>query len=149
MKSDPWLSVCRASANNKTKTLTIKHGTVLEQRELHRVVYVIRIRNDVFLMRDFCQALRSGWTSDRGECSKFGEPSKQRITLTAVIHSALSPSESARHSRRTSGFAQRLLRGTFVASSDREAVTADNHPRNNGKRVKIALLPESRIDTGV
>ena len=149
----------RSSVNRKTglrtSTLAVKHGTVLEQRDIDREVYVVWVRNDIFLVRDFCQTLRSNWLSGlAGKIANSGKatakPSKQRITFTAVIHSALCASESARHSRRTCGFLQRLPR-KFVASSAtaEEAVTRDSHPRKKGRRVRIAPLPESRIDTVV
>jgi len=58
------LNLVSAKRNTRrTSTRTIEHGTVLVQREVHGVVHVVRIGDDIFLMRDFAQALSE--TSDR------------------------------------------------------------------------------------
>ena len=76
---------------------------------------------------------------------------RSRHTLTALIHSTLSPRESARHSRRICGSTQRLPCRRLVTlfeslESDGEAATRENHPRKKGNRLKTVPLLVSRID---
>jgi hypothetical protein len=131
---------------------TIIHRSVLFQRGIQRVVHMVWVGDDVFLVRDLRQALGSSRMSDPRVFLTREQRDlrfiKERHTLTALIHSALSPRESARHSRRTCGFTQRLPWERLVTlfespESDGEAATRENHPRN---RLKTVPLLVSRID---
>ena len=50
---------------NTRSARTVEHGTALVQRDVRGVVHVVRIRSDIFLVRDFCQTLVPSETSDR------------------------------------------------------------------------------------
>jgi len=50
---------------SRTRAHTIEHGAVLVQRDVQGVVHVFRVGDDVFLVRDLCQALSSDCTLDR------------------------------------------------------------------------------------
>jgi hypothetical protein len=58
----------RASTKRDTmraSVRTIEHGTVLIQRDVQSVVHMVRVGNDVFLVRDLPQTLGLSGTSDR------------------------------------------------------------------------------------
>ena len=71
------VSTKRNTSSWQRRARTVEHGTVLEQREVHGVVHMVRVWNDVVLVRDFGQTLRSGWMSDAARA----DPPKERAHL--------------------------------------------------------------------
>lgn len=59
LKSDQESSVGQAKHEASDKH-TVEHGTILEQRDIQRVVHVAGVGDDIFPVRNFCQTLRSG-----------------------------------------------------------------------------------------
>lgn len=71
LKSDQKISVGQAKheANDRH---TVEHGAVLEHGHVHRVVHVVGVRDDIFLVRSFCQTLRLGWLEISGRGHVIG-----------------------------------------------------------------------------